>query len=343
MFLNQSNYLSILLNFSNSVQKEQNSVKETGSIKLRKHKKVNSMTLKPNIFFKNKMSKNSDTESEKNEIQKDTSQQPANTMNIENIIKQNEGQDRKDSFANPFFLQPKNPGENHIKSGKKKSVNSLNKKHTEPIIEMNSFGDNSNISFANKQSLSSITKDNTNVFKKKTQEGDDEDRLSQTSIKDFKEEKMSSRKPNYRKAYTLVYQKDIEISYLLLAKKELQIEQTLKKIEKIQQNEMKIPKYEKEIQSTRENISQLLEEQNDLKNKKQELTEDVVEIEQKDSVRATMLQPYREQFEDFKRKKSFFEKKNYKFKKEIIIYSVCVFIYIMLSYPVLKAIIGSSK
>ena len=266
----------------------------------------------------------------------DTSQKPANTMSIEDIIKdtQYQHQDRKDSFANPAFLR----SVDQKQTSKKKQNVFKASPDNEPIIEIESFGaNNANISFTNIESRKTLENKQQGIQ-------EDQNALSQTSIQEFKDNHHPTKtKQIFKKAYTLVYQKDIEIAFLLLAKKELQIEQTLKKIERIQQNEMKIPKLERQIQASRDRISELLEAQNQLQRRKEALTEDVVQIEQKDSVRATLLEPYREQFEDFKRKKSFFEKKNYKYKKELIIYCVCILVYVLVSYPVVRGFINISR
>jgi hypothetical protein len=265
------------------------------------------------------------------------SQKPPNSMNIGEIIKNvDQNTERKNSFANPQFLQSLKKQENPFKTNQHSK--SFSTPTIDPIIEIHSFADN------NQKGNISFKKSENSLKDQKQDELLNDDNFSIHTVESIKSTsaKKLPRKM-HKKAYTLVYQKDIEISFLLLAKKELQSEQTLKQIERIQQNELKIPKLEREIQARRDKISNLLDAQKKLQERKKMLTEDVVEIEQKDSVRATLLQPYREQFEDFKRKKSFFEKKKIKQKKFIIFYIIMVIVYIFISYPVIKAFINLSK
>lgn len=278
--------------------------------------------------------------------QGEKSQEPPNSMSVRKQLEHVQNlQERKDSFANPQFLQSINK-KNPFLSQREKTGPGPKKRAPSQIIEIDSFG---NIEDANQSPSAKNVQSKTSLTEPRASNPPDpkrEDTSSMCSVEDQKRKStpaklypMLSRK----KAYTLVYQKDIEISFLLLAKKELQSEQTLKQIEQIQKNELKIPKLEREIQDMRNRISELLERQNELKETKKDLTEEVVEIEEKNSVRATILKPYQDNFEDFNRKKEVFEKKRNKQKRLILIFVGCLLLYILISYPVLKAIIHLFK
>ena len=158
-------------------------------------------------------------------------------------------------------------------------------------------------------------------------------KISRTQSQDITREK--------QKAYTLVYQKDIEIAFLLLAKKELQMEQTLKVVQIIQANEIKIPDLDRQLNETRIKIAKMLQKREILELRKIELTEDVVQIEQNDTARATLLEPYRENFEDFKEKKQ--KSKNRK-RFECcmnVLAGVLSVVYLVFFYPVFKLLLNS--